>query len=120
MSRYKLIGDIWDNCKTKEYTIEKQNDINEIFEYNKSKTLLDIDSYKRKIKLSRLLGVNDADDLKQVINKVKRCDDLYVVLDYKPCTNNPILHSFYSKRLKQVNYLISSKCKNCNIHYVCN
>ena len=119
MSRYKLLGEIWDNCRTKEYKFIKVN-LNEILPYHKEYGLLDYNrSYERRVELSTLLDASK-ECLKSILKKLKPCDKIYVVLDCLPKTNNPITKSFYEKRIAQINYKLMKNMNGNNKVYFVN
>ncbi len=119
MTRYKLLGEIWDGKPTKKYKIIENVNLDVIRSYNKGYCLFDYIEYERKIKLSSLIDVQNNDDLNEIILKIGQCKKLYIELDCITEMSNNIVRTFVKKRIMQVNYVLSSLLgQRCKIYYV--
>ena len=104
MSRYKLLGEVWDSCKTKAIKTKQNIDLSNIMYYNIDKNL----DYKMvKINLSEILSTSQQGLLK-IINQLNKYKTVYIEIDNMPKVKNEIVQAFFEKRLKQINYVLSS------------
>lgn len=77
-----------------------------ILDFRYDYELFDENEYIRKIAISELLNANKEKDVFEMINKLKQCSKILVIIDWLPKVRSFILQRFAKKRILQVlNYL---------------
>lgn len=113
MSRYKLLGEIWDNCQTKGIKLKQNVDLSKVIFYNTGK----VNNKRVKINLSEMMNASEK-SMSSIVKQLNKFRTVYVQLDYKPKINNEIVLSFFDKRLRQINYVLSnSLVRGTNIFF---
>ena len=115
MSKYKLLGEMWDGCTTKNYKIKQNADLTKVIFYNESNAVRD---RAAKISLSEILNAKKEHMLK-IVDELKNFETVYIIMDCTPKIKNEIVQSFFEKRLRQINYVLSNSLNGkINIFFI--
>jgi len=100
-STYKLIGLFWDNRPVPD-EFPSIVDFVEVQDYREEYNLFDLTCYKRKIKLSEILSIEDKQNLNNIILSLKGCDEVYLHIDYIPNCESSVVCAFFIRRTMQI------------------
>lgn len=117
---YKILGVLWDrmdDCTTPITTVKPET-IRTVFNYNVGPHLFDSIEYARTISLTELFAIERKTLLDNVIEKLRPCQTVYIILDFKPACDNKIVTAFYQKRLRQIYQFIDTKLTTAKIKFV--
>ena len=97
---YKLLGVEWDHepLPSSCPVFTKEGDAPN---WREERTIFDIAEYCREICISELLSLKKK-DIARIIEKIRECDRVYIVLDYEPGTEGEIAMAFYVLRFLQI------------------
>ncbi len=103
---YKLFGLVWDKKEIVQTKFKTHKLETSILDFRYDYELFDENEYIRKIAISELLNANKEKDVFEMINKLKQCSKILVIIDWLPKVRSFILQRFAKKRILQVlNYL---------------
>ncbi len=106
---YKLFGLVWDKKEIVQTKFKTHKLETSILDFRYDYELFDENEYIRKIAISELLNANKEKDVFEMINKLKQCSKILVIIDWLPKVRSFILQRFAKKRILQVlNYLSKS------------
>lgn len=115
-SSYKLFGTLWDQIPEIENPLvivkEKFPCVNN---YNVEYNLFDVDSYERKISLKEILTCESDLTFKKIIEKLKSCKVIYIILDYEPQYKTKVITTFLKKRTRQIYSMMSKQIPSAQI-----
>ena len=108
-SQYKLLGEFWDGKDSgitdmPRFITEKELGYCE--DYVIMDNLFDIPMKQRKIKLSIILQLLSINEFVCMMDKVRKCNKIFIQLDYIPQNFVPIVARFFVKRLLQIYMLV--------------
>jgi len=101
-STYKLLGVEWDHHPLPRYLPRFVRDSDRTIEhYSVERNLFDLEKYERRIDVSNVFSVDSLLPY-NIIKKVKKCDCVYVRIDYEPTVAAIDMIDFYYLRVLQV------------------
>jgi len=100
-STYKLLGVFWDQRPIPEEFPELV-DCEEIQDYREEYNLFDLAGYRREVKLTELLSIENVEKLNSIIKLLRKCDKAYLHIDYIPRCELPVVCNFFVRRTMQI------------------
>ena len=115
---YKLLGVIWDQLpitSSNPCVVEYDSFIED---YQADFNLFDVETYKRKINISEILEIEKETALQNIIKKLSRCDEVYILLDYIPQYSYNAVNEFYQKRIIQIFSYFTKVLHNSKVFFM--
>ncbi|MCF0217169.1 MAG: hypothetical protein HUK21_11965 [Fibrobacteraceae bacterium] len=100
-STYKLLGLFWDGRKDLEIPILEYTGETQIRDYKEEYDLFDSRDYIRSVKVSELFRLDDGDKISSILDRLRFCSKVVIVLDCDIKNKNPVIRLFLSKRVSQ-------------------
>lgn len=101
-STYKLIGLFWDGKPEANYSKDALPYDSSYLALGSQPCLFDLLEKKRKVNLSELFSINTSNDFDAMVNKLKDCGSVALIIDYLPTASSAIHRKFALHRTLQV------------------
>lgn len=117
-STYFLIGSPWDGLPlpTSSPSCAPFNPL--IAEVGEHACLLDSTKYCRFIRISTLLACNTQNEISELISELKECEELYILNDFFPQTENATIKKFYECRKLQISQHVSDTLPGATVLFM--
>ena len=100
-STYKLLGTFWDGRDVLEHPIAEYRGVEAIRDYKEEYDLFDTQEYVRSVKVSEILRQDAGEKILFILERIRHCSKIVLVLDCCIQNRNPVIRKFLSKRISQ-------------------
>lgn len=100
-STYKLLGSFWDGRKDLDEPLAEYSREKQIRDYKEEFDLFDSQEYTRSVKVSELLRQNIGEKILPILERLRLCSKVVLILDCSIQSENPVIRRFLSKRISQ-------------------
>jgi len=98
---YKLLGSFWDGRKDLETPLAEYSEERQIRDYKEEYDLFDTLEYIRSVRISELFRLEYGNRIFSVLDKLRLCSKVIIILDCYIKSENPVIRNFLSKRISQ-------------------
>lgn len=98
---YKLLGSFWDGRKDLETPLAEYSEERQIRDYKEESDLFDTLEYIRSVRISELFRLEYGNRIFSVLDKLRLCSKVIIILDCYIKSENPVIRNFLSKRISQ-------------------
>lgn len=98
---YKLLGSFWDGRKDLETPLAEYSEERQIRDYKEEYDLFDTLEYIRSVRISELFRLEYGNRIFSVLDKLRLCSKVIIILDCYIKSENPVIRNFFSKRISQ-------------------
>lgn len=98
---YKLLGSFWDGRKDLETPLAEYSEERQIRDYKEEYDLFDTLEYIRSVRISELFRLEYGNRIFSVLDKLRLCSKVIIILDCYIKSENPVIRNFLSKRMSQ-------------------
>lgn len=98
---YKLLGSFWDGRKDLETPLAEYSEERQIRDYKEEYDLFDTLEYIRSVRISELFRLEYGNRFFSVLDKLRLCSKVIIILDCYIKSENPVIRNFLSKRISQ-------------------
>lgn len=100
-STYKLLGSFWDGRENLDVPLAVYSGEKQIRDYKEEYDLFDAKEYIRSVSISELLRLDAGDKVHAVLNRLRFCSKVVIIMDCELKSKNPVIRRFLSKRVSQ-------------------